>query len=228
MRHPGQRLTGRDLHPQHELDLPPRFVQYVGSPVAGLGNPQRVVGSAGLLVEVEQLPRRQRAVDDVLAVIAGVVPTASDVEAVVAGAGEAGDGDVALVGGDPEVSSGPGVRLTDVLGLDLDAAAVVVEVLERVPPEIRVDPVADVERLADVVADCQAEGRPGLAEGAEVDQLDVVPGRPVGAVRLGLAGGNNLVAAVKQPPVEGGRCRGHVRRTLRPAGQIADLVDPHR
>ena len=49
------------------------------------------------------------AVDDVLAVVAGVVPAAADVEGVVAHAGLAGHDGVALVGGHAQVTGRPAV-----------------------------------------------------------------------------------------------------------------------
>ena len=104
----------------------------------------------GALVEVHQLPGGERAVDDVLAVVARVVPAAPHVEGVVAGAGQAGHRRVALVGRDAEVSGRPRVGVADVLRLDRDAAAVVVEVRERVPAQAcRRGSSRDVERLAD-------------------------------------------------------------------------------
>ena len=95
VRHAGQRLAGRHLHAQQELQLPAGLVEDVRHAVAALGQVQRRVaergrlggrGDLGPLERAQQLVDRDAAVDHVLAVVARVVPAAADVERVVADA----------------------------------------------------------------------------------------------------------------------------------------------
>ncbi len=119
------------------------------------------------------------AVDQVLAVVAGVVPAAADVQAVVAlrllGAGDAL---VADVPGRAFVALRSGVR-----HLDRDAAALQVEERQRVVLEALVDVVADLERQALVLADLQLEALAGGVERREVDLLHLFARRLVVAER---------------------------------------------
>jgi hypothetical protein len=48
--HPGERLAGRHLHAQQELQLPARLVEDVRHPVAALGHPQRAVAQRGAVL----------------------------------------------------------------------------------------------------------------------------------------------------------------------------------
>ena len=94
VRHARQRLARRHLHLQQELQLPARLVEDVGHRV--LASP----GCSACRRRSRRVPpnlvsartgsassrRRDAAVDDVLAVIAGVVPAAADVQRVVAAA----------------------------------------------------------------------------------------------------------------------------------------------
>ncbi len=108
--HPGEWLPGRHLHPEQEVDLPLRLVQDVGIPFPASGirnvrSPTTPV-DRGPLVQVQQLPRRERAVDHVLAVVTRVVPTTSYVEAVVAGPGQQGTDVSPLFGATPRCPAG--------------------------------------------------------------------------------------------------------------------------
>src|SRR5690606_25376539 len=104
--HARQRLAVRHLHAQQELLLPAGLVEHVGDAVAGLRDVERAAGEGRLapLVQAHERVRRAAAVDDVLAVVAGVVPAAADVQEVVADAGLAGHADVALVRLDADVT----------------------------------------------------------------------------------------------------------------------------
>jgi hypothetical protein len=97
-------LAPRDLHGQQEVQLEAGFVQDIGHAVGVFGQGQGAIaqglGRAGTLQRgrplpgIDQGPDRNAAVDDVLAVVAGVVPAGASVQGVVA----AGPGLAALVG----------------------------------------------------------------------------------------------------------------------------------
>lgn len=208
-----------------------------GDPVALLGHPERAVaqrfavgsvGPQGAFVQGHQLGYRDPAVDDVLAVVPRVVPAARSVEPVVADSRPAGDVEVPLVGCDVEVSGGSGVLLADELGLDLDAAAVVVVVRQRVGPQLGVERVTDGERLAGLAVDGD---RPPLAlplDGVEGEPVDVLTGRRVGAVRFGLPARGAAPVGVAQHPAERLGGVGDDGAALGAVGQVADLVDADR
>ncbi|MDP4500925.1 hypothetical protein Q9G87_03040 [Nonomuraea sp. G32] len=197
------------LHAKQELQLPAGLVEHVRDAVAGLGDAQQAVARplpvvlpVRALVEVHELPGGEGAVHDVFAMVARVVPASAHVQRVVAGAGQARDAGVALVGGDAEVPGRPGVGVADVCGLDRDAAAVVVEVRQRVSAQPVVQVVGDVERQADLVADRERVAGARLADGREVGHVDMVAGHRVGAVDPGAALGHGGAARVEQAPVQ--------------------------
>ena len=188
MGHAGQRLTRRHLHPEQELDLPAGLVEDVGHTVAVFGNPQRAVGQPiGLaatparrpLPGAEQLVRGDSAVDDVLAVVARVVPATAHVEPVVADPFLARHVGVALVRFDAEVTCRSGVLLPDQRAVDLDPTAVDVEELQGVRSQLFVHLGGDVERIARLAVGRQRVTLARLAEGAEVDRLHVLSRRLV-------------------------------------------------
>ncbi len=143
MNHPGHRLPRRHLQPQEEIEPPARLVEQVGAPVLRLGDlhlpvaerRRRRAEARERLVLVLQHPDGEAAVDDVLAVIAGVVPAAAGVERVVAVAlRRAGDALVAEVAG--RALEGGRARVRH---LDRDAAALQVEERQRVVLQPPVD-----------------------------------------------------------------------------------------
>src|SRR5690606_18775587 len=107
VREPGERLPIWDLHAEQEFHLPARLVEQIRHAVLVLRDVQLAVAERGdgaerarSLVEVEQGPNGDAPVDDVLSVIAGVVPAAAHVEAVAAAArGLTRNALVALVSG---------------------------------------------------------------------------------------------------------------------------------
>src|SRR5690606_14425618 len=122
-----------------------------------------------------QGPNGDAPVDDVLSVIAGVVPAAAHVEAVAAAAlGLTRNALVALVPGRPREGGITGVRHPN-----LDAASVVIEEGERVVLEPRVQVRADVERIAPLVSHAQHVAGARRLEGAEVHEVDVLAGGPI-------------------------------------------------
>ena len=143
----------------------------------------------GALVLVHQRPDGDAAVDDVLALVTGVVPAAADVQLVgAAGAGHAGDLLVALVGRHLHVTGGARPLLAArVRHRDRDPAARLVEVGERVVLQLVQHVGADVERVARVGAHLQRVVLAGRLHRREIDDLHVVARRRVLADRLGLA-----------------------------------------
>src|SRR4029453_2519405 len=104
------------------------------------------------------------AVDDVLAVVAGVVPAAGDVERVVAASGHARHLGVAAVRGAGGVPRLAAVAGRDGVG-DGDAAALRVEEGQRVDAELLVRGRVQVERQARLAVD------PGRGGGARAPDL---------------------------------------------------------
>ena len=233
--HARQRFPGGYLHLQQQLHLPARLVQHVGHPVALLGDRQQTVPQAlevqavqRTLVEVHQLPRGERAVHHVLAVVTGVVPAAADVERVVADTGLAGHRVVTLVRRDADVPGGPRIGVTDVLRVDRDTAAVVVEVRQRVPAQAVVGLGGDVERVADLLPRRDRVTASNLAERREVGDVHVVARHRVIALDLRFPAGDDPAGRVTQLPrqrrggcVDDGRALGTRRR-------VGVLVRAHR
>jgi hypothetical protein len=154
-----------DLHRKQEGDFDARFVEQIVLAIAAFGQREAAVGERGCVtercepfVQVEQSPGRDAAVDDVFALIAGVVPAAGRVELVAAtrpfdallvDAGEAG-GDVRRVAG------GAGeVLALDEGGQDRHAAALLVEERHRRLRERRERAVRDREGMARRRADVE-------------------------------------------------------------------------
>ncbi len=136
MRHARLPVSLGNLHAEHEVHLPARLVEDVRDLVARLGNRERAVRELRRvsLVQIEERPRRDAAVHDVLAVIARVEPAFSRVQDIVAfrpqnpegvGTREGLDG---IVGGVPRpVRPRPGEGF-----VKRDAGAVQVEIAHRV------------------------------------------------------------------------------------------------
>ncbi len=231
--HARQRLAGRDLHPQQEVDLPAGLVQDVRHGVAALGHAQRRVtqrrvrpGPLRPLEGVDQLPGGDPAVDHVLALVAGVVPAAAHVQAVVADARLARHRGVALVGGHPEVPGRAGVGGAGQRGVDRDAAALLVEERHAVGAQAVVERGRDVERVARLPVHDQREARAAAGVGGEVHELGGVARGRVGAVDDGGPGGDARAGGGAQLPAE--RCGGGADDggALRAVRQVAELVDP--
>ncbi len=179
----------------------------------------------GPFVGVDQLPGRHAAVDDVLAVVAGVVPAAAHVQpvAAVVAAGHVG---VALVGGDVQVAGGAGVlAAAGVLGGDRDAAALVVEERQRVVGQLLPGGRADVEGVAGLVVHGEHVVGADTGVGREIDLVDGVSGGRVGAEDGGGAAGHHLVRAVQQAPGQRRTRTADHGRLLGGAGRVGDLVD---
>ncbi len=92
--HPGKRLTVRHHHCKQELQLPSRLVEQIGNAVAAFGNARKPIAEDGrgstakdtaALECRQQLRDRDRTVDRVFAVVAGIVPAAGNVETIGAG-----------------------------------------------------------------------------------------------------------------------------------------------
>ncbi len=235
VRHSGQRLSVRHLHLQQELQLPAGLVEDVGHLVAALGDVERTVAElrglpgAGVqraLVGAEQLPGGDAAVDDVLAVISGVVPAAGDVEGVVAHAGLAGHLGVAPVGRRAHVSGGAAVAGAESVA-DRGAAALRVVVLRGVQTQPLVGGRADVEGAAGLTVGDQRVALAALLVPAEVDRVDVLPGGGVDAARLAPAVGDDPSGVVLQLPGQPGGGVRDERGVLRSRRQVGDLVDPY-
>ena len=231
VRHAGVGLSLRHLHPQQRVQAEARLVEQVGLAVFALGDAHLAVAEvagrraeAGQhLVLVLQRPDREAAVDQVLAVVAGVVPAAADVQLVAAlRLGRAGHALVADVAGGAFVGLRAGVR-----HLDVDAAALQVEERERVVLELLVDVGTDVERRALELADAQLVALAGGGERREVDLLHALARRLVVAVGARLAAGARLAGLVDELPVERRRRGRRDRRDLGQPRQVADLVDAH-
>jgi hypothetical protein len=74
--HPRQPITNRDLHAQEPIELPATLIpDRVGQLAA-----QRALGFQPQIERAEELPCCDGAARDVLAIVAGVVPTPRDVE----------------------------------------------------------------------------------------------------------------------------------------------------
>ena len=178
MHHAGEFLARRNLHAHLEFQLPADLIQDIRHIVSLFGNVQLAVAEIarrgaqvfGALPPVEQRPDRDPRVHHIFAVIAGVVPAAADVERVgAAAARQAWDLLVALVRRDVDVARGTGpLRLARERHLDLDTAAILIEIRERLVLELAVEVVADVEGVADVRAHLQRVARAFLREGREV------------------------------------------------------------
>jgi hypothetical protein len=67
---------------------------------------------------------------------------------------------------------------------------------------------------------------PGI--GAEIDEVQRLSGRPVGAERPGLARKHDRASGVAKPPGDRPGAFAHQHRALRSAGEEADLVEPYR
>ena len=173
----------RHLHREQELDLPARLVEQVVDAVAGLGKGGAAVGEewapadAAELVQVEQGPDRDAAVDDIFPLVAGIVPSPRDVERVSAGRpaiaalvrpGDAGRA-IRRMARRPRPALAAGVAR-----FDRSARAAVIEIVQRVEGQARVEVGADPERAASRRADDEAEIVAGLPVGAEIDQMEVL------------------------------------------------------
>src|SRR5262249_45964111 len=152
----------------------------------------RGVGGRGDLASLElahELVDRDSAVDDVLAVVAGVVPTAGHVERVVAAGsatgrvlGRAAHRVVALVRRDSDVAGRPRVPGPAAVQ-DRDAVALRVVELERVLAHRGVFGCIDVKRMARLTIRAQREAGTAAAVATEVDGVHVLPGSGVDAPR---------------------------------------------
>ena len=215
--HPGLRLPVRDLHGQQELHLPACFVEDVRHVVLVLRNAELAVPElAGRATDgsplelVHHRPDGDAAVHHVLPLVAGVVPSAGDVELVVAsralqaghrfvaGVGMAGRGLLGDVAGGPRP-----LLLASVRQCDLDAAALVIEKPKRVDLQLAIDVARDIEGVADVVADPQDVPAPGRCEAGEVHDMNVVAGGGVVSDRLRFAGRDGVAGRPFQLPFEG-------------------------
>ncbi len=231
--HAGQRLPLGHLHLQQEVQFPADLVEDVRHLVAALRDGEGAVAElrglarAGVqraLVGAEQLPGGDAAVDDVLAVVAGVVPAAGDVEGVVADAGLTGDLGVPLVGRDAHVSGRAAVARAQLVA-DRGAAALRVVVLRGVGAQPLVGGGADVEGAAGLPVGDQGVALAALPVAAEVDRVDVLPGGGVHAARLAPAVGDDASAVVLQLPAQRRGRVGDDGGVLRAGGEVADLVD---
>ena len=191
---PGVLLAGRHLHPQQPLDLPPRLLPQRGGQRAG----RRPLGRG------QQQGGGQAAVDHVLAVVAGVVPAAGDVQRPVqppAGVepgrvrpGPAAHGGIAAVGRHARVPGRPAVPGRGRLA-DRHAGPLQVEEPQRVRGQPGVEVGGDPERVAGGAVRGQPEPLVRAGQGGEVGGVHGQPGARVGArPRLGQSGVDDLAA----------------------------------
>src|SRR5690554_4975787 len=185
-------LTLRYLHGEHEFHLPAHFVEDVRYTVATLRNIQGAVREgAGIVAQVqstlvhdEQFPDGDTAVDNILTVIAGVVPAFGHVKAVVTGTAPAGHVVVTFIRTHVEVSCRPcplgiggvtGVAATGIRRLNRDTAAVVIEVFDGIIKHTAESVCGDIKGITLVTAHMKliAGGRGG--DGTDVNKVNVVP-----------------------------------------------------
>ena len=222
-----------------ELQLPARLVEDVGHAVAALGHAQGAVAQGraeagrrrglGALEGAQQLVGGDAAVDDVLAVVARVVPAAADVEPVVADARLAGHVGVTLVGRHAEVAGRAGVLRADQRAVDGDAAALDVEELQRVRAQLVVDRRRDVERVAGLAVGHEGEARAPRRR-TRRSRWCARSGRRPASTPRGVA----VAARPRRCRRCSRSCQGSARGgvgdeggVLRAVRQVADLVDPH-
>ncbi len=200
--------------------------------VARLGDAGGAIGEVAgvVLVGIEQGPQRDAAIDDIFAVITGIVPAAADIEpvgaagpdiATLVGAGEAGR-DFGGVARRPRPSG------ADIARLDRHAGALVVEEGKRIGSEIAAGMRADGEGMALHRADPQAIALAGGGEAGEVDAVDGLTRRGVGTEHGGAAAQDHPALRVDQLPVERAMRRTAEHRALGAGGLEAGLVEPDR
>ena len=230
----GVRVARRHLHPQQPVQLPAGLLEQRGlQAVRGRGGvgAQQVDGG-------QQLPGRQRTRGHVLAVVAGVVPAAGDVEPAALGpagvqalgvrAGPGRHGGVAGVRRDSEVAGGSAVTRRPGL-VDRAAGALEVEEAEGVGGQTGVEPAVDRERVAGRVA-----GDDRVAPGRAAARRNPARGRPArgrlgprrpGPTAPGVGGPAVLVDHDEVDRLGGRRDQGGLLGSGR---QVAQLVDPDR
>ena len=231
--HPCRRLLRR-LHAQEELELYPHFIQQVVDAVIRLGYERARIGEGVRfpqyllpLMNIEKGPDGYAGVDDVLAVIARVVPAAGNIECVVAarplvsvtvGARAAGGCLLRMARRPRPLRSGE-------FRLDGDVAAVVIEVPERVELEFAIRSAPDVERVTRCASALNAELLTLTAPVAEVDKVHVFAGMDIVSEYLCLTSQSNLVRPVDQAPLDRRSRPGQNDRTFRSIGIEAGLVE---
>ena len=219
------------LHGQQEAHLPRRFVEQVVAAVARLRQRGAAVGEGrggGVdLVEVEQRPQCDAAVDDIFAVVARVVPAAGHVERIVAARPDRA-GEVGPLEASRDLVRMPGLArpggTAGEAGLDRRPGALLVEDVEAAVREGAIEVGGDREGMARLAGDLQPIGAGG-AQCGDVDLVDAVAGGGIGAEDPGLAARDHLPLRIQHAPRQRGRRIARHDRALRRVGDEADLVE---
>src|SRR5690606_12325524 len=183
-----RRRLRRCLHAQEEFELDPDLVEQVIGAVVRLGYRRACIGESVrlaqcllALVDIEQRPYGYAGVDDVFAVVAGVVPAAGEIEGVVA------TRPLVAVPVDARAAGGCLLRVTRRTGplrsgeyrIDGDVTAVVIEVRESVELQVTIRGVCNVERVACRASAFDAESLTLSVIVAEIDKVHVLSRRSV-------------------------------------------------
>ncbi|MNQ47474.1 hypothetical protein D3C85_613190 [compost metagenome] len=232
-------LAFRHLHGEEELHHPAGLVQQIVVAVVLFRDLGLAVGKGALvtlfrqllsLIEVHQGPYRDAAVDHVLALIASVVPAAGHIQREVTTWPLVALGILLVKAGHllGAVSCRAGeIGALDILGLDVDAAALLIEEGEGVEFHGVINVITDAERMALLACDLQhqAGGRGG--DLTEVGDLHIFPGGGIQAKGRGLAFGDGLTLGIAQDPGERVLTFSGDGRPFQCLAQVADLVDAH-
>ena len=180
----------------------------------------------GMLILVLHQPQGNAAVHHIFSVVAGIIPAAGNVLGAAAAAVAPG----LLDGGSIRVMTcRPGktgaVPGNDVLALDLDAAAVLIEIVQRIVQHIGVQsPVADLELPALGAGGSFQIIRSGGGVFAEIQLMHIVPGIRIQALGGGGAGVHGAAAGILQIELHTAAVTGKQGCLLAHVLKVAQLV----
>ncbi len=179
------------LHAQHIVEIVAGLIQEIVQPVTGFRNICCAVlkSRCAALIGVEQRPDADAAIDDIFALVAGIIPSAADIQLVVAArplslvevlAVEAGQHFLFVCR-----RTGP-LLAVGIFSLNRDARAIVIEIVQRVVFQVPEDVFCHIEwvALADPF-DRQNQIRGRRLEGVRHHEVDIRAGAFIKAIGNG-------------------------------------------